>query len=209
MKLSDAPEADVIDMTELATAIAELNGEAPPSGPVFVPASTFPVSEKIKRDRIENPEVGDKMPDGTTYIGQFKDVDGVEKKWFAAAKDATRINGERFSLTFNEASAYAANSQVHGHNDWAVPTGWFDNTGAPDILGAMFNSRSKGAFTGTFNEEDSDQNDDQYWSASPNANFVGFLKTQCFSDGEQTSVGNSLRLSIRLVRSVPVPRAAP
>ncbi len=75
------PQAEEeFDVTELMAAIALLNGEELPAGPVFFPASTFPIKKEEAAKRAANPEPGDEMPDGTIYLGLSKDKDGAEKE---------------------------------------------------------------------------------------------------------------------------------
>ncbi len=107
-RVSEAPvenkpaAEEEVDMTEVMAAVAKLNDKEPPSGHVVVPVSIFPglKAAAAAAKRAANPIVGDRMADGTTYIGRFADEDGVEKKWFAAADDARDENGQRLSLTF-------------------------------------------------------------------------------------------------------------
>ena len=219
---SDKAESAVehgFDMTELAAAIAALNGEEPLSGPVIVSASVFPVTMEINMKEAEaekmrqaeaakreaNPEVGYQMQDGTIYIGRFKSKNGVEKKWFAAAEDAKDENGRRLSLTFNEAATYATNSRAHGHDNWVVPTGWagLEWDGVPDVLGAMFNSKGKGAFKGTFDETGS-ESAGWYWSSTLGTYTKTNPKIQRFSDGFEYYGNQTPKHSVRLVRSSAV-----
>ncbi len=141
MALDNALDEEVIDMTELAAAIAELGGEAPPSGRVTVPESMFPFSARIKE--AANAKPGDQMKDGTFYLGCFTSPDGTEKHWFAAAEDAKDGSGQRLCLPFNEAAQFSEESEAHGYNDWIMPPGFFDNNGEPDILNAIFNNKAK------------------------------------------------------------------
>ena len=149
-------------------------------------------------------EAGQKMQDGTFYLGRFKGKDGVEKDWFAAAEDAEdnkgkkRKKGKRLLLSFNDAAAYAKGSKAYGHDDWIVPPGHDDPNGEPDILGALFNNKAKiGGFDGT----DLDPAD-WYWSSSKVLGIYGLC--QRFSDGEQFHDFTPYKLSVRLVRSVAI-----
>jgi hypothetical protein len=52
-----------VDMTEIAAAIAKLKGNAPPSGPVIVPASVFPLTQEMNRQAArEAAEAAAKVP---------------------------------------------------------------------------------------------------------------------------------------------------
>ncbi len=198
-----------VDMTEVMAAVSKLNGKEPPSGPVFVPASTFPVSARIKKEEAEaaakkaaGPEVGEETAEGI-YIGRFKGNDGVEKDWFAAPEDAKDSNG-RLALDFNEAAQYAQASRALGHNDWIVPPGSDDRDGKPDILGAMFNSKSIGVFEGTFKQNSSDVAD-WYWSSPRSKDGDDHAGFRSFSNGDSLfGTLKSNRLSVRLVRSVAI-----
>jgi hypothetical protein len=59
------------------------------------------------------PNVGDKMPDGTIYAGISPDT---KKAMYATPSDAPT------TMTFQEASDYAAGLDALGHRDWRVPT---------------------------------------------------------------------------------------
>ncbi len=209
-KGKQAPEADEIDMTELAAAIAELNGEAPPSGPVTVQTSIFPVSEKIKKeeeeaaakaaafaDEVSYADPGDQMSDGTFYLGVFIDKDGEFKNWFAAAEDAKAGNGERLTLNFNEAARYAKDLTAHGHDDWMVPPTNHDPDGADDILKKMFHNAKKiGGF---------EQKDPGYWSSSADPDQNSYGQYISFSNGCLTYDQKKSKCFVRCVRSTPLP----
>ncbi len=202
--VSAADTESVVDMTELAAAIAKLNDEEPPSGTVFVPASTFPVSEQIKREaeeaaakRAARPDVGQKTAEGI-YIGCFKGNDGEEKDWFAAPADVR--TGNSLILDFNEAARFAQGSRDLGHDDWIVPPGWDDRDGRPDILAALFNSKSTKAFEGTFNETGPGYVG-WYWSSSSTGSIDVSANIKRFSDGAQLNGIKSTRQALRLVRS--------
>ncbi len=206
-----------IDMTELAKAIAKLNNQAPPSGPVIVPAWTFLTSAQIEKEKAEasaalakeaeNAEPGDQMRDGTFYLGRFTSADGTEKHWFAAAEDAKDASSVRLCLTFNGAAKFAKNSEAHGYNDWTVPFGHNDIPGEPDILGAIFNNKARigkeeingfdetGAFPAGW-----------YWSSSFNPYSNDCMNAQQFSERgiQKNSAYKSDGLSLRLVRCVNV-----
>jgi hypothetical protein len=200
-----------VDMTEVMAAIAKLRGKEPPSGPVIVPASTFPVSSQIKQEdveatakRMESAESGDLMLDGTVYLGRFRNKNGLVKDWFAAAEDARDERGNRLSLTFNQAALYAINSKAHGHEDWMVPPAWDDRNGMPGILGALVDSKNTGAFKNTFDETKDSSYPGWYWSSSPFSNSRSYAKSESFISRGGYSAKKKFMLSVRLVRSVTV-----
>ncbi len=203
-----APHAEVIDMTELAAAMAVLNGEAPPSGRVTVAASTLaPISTRMREEaaateaeaiaeaarKMGNAKPGDRMSDGTFYLGCFRGADGKEMNWFAAAMDAND-EGTRLSLDFNEAAAHAKTSTAHGYSDWIVPPGPDDSNGEPDILNEIFNNKAK--VIGL-------DNTGFYWSSSSGYTNDNYAKIQRF-DGYQYCNVKSVKHFVRLVRSVAV-----
>ncbi len=208
MGLDNAPDAEVIDMTEVRAAMALLNGEEAPSDRVTVSASIFPLTEQINRkaaekaaeEEIENAKPGDVMADGTIYLGRFKDKDGTEKHWLAAAEDAKDKYGDRLCASFNYAVKYAGNSKTHDHDDWIVPPGCNDREGRPDILSALFNSKSTGAFEGTYVEK---AVRGWYCSSSP-VDSDDKVRVQHFDVGWRSEVGGHTAMSLRLVRSVKV-----
>jgi Protein of unknown function (DUF1566) len=124
--------------------------------------------------------IGSIMPDGTVYAGISPNTG---KPIYAIPLDA------ELTLTFNDASAYAANlnAQEHlGHDDWRVPT--------KAELNALFNNR---AAIGGFDESGSNPSG-WYWSSTSTDSWVAL--NQRFSDGFQAKdikIGHS---SVRLVR---------
>ncbi len=147
-------------------------------------------------------EVGQLTKDGV-YIGRFKGEDGTVKDWFADAKDARDANGKKLCLNFNDAAKYAKDSTALGHNDWVLPSGWNDYDGKPDILGAMFNNKSTGAFRGTFDETGSFPGS-WYWTSSTDGDSGTYAKIQRLNDGIHDPGFKPDALSVRLVRSVKV-----
>src|SRR5271163_4912245 len=71
------------------------------------------------------PKVGDKMRDGTVLAGISPDTN---KPMYATPADAS------LTMTFNEATEYAAKLDAHGHKDWRVPT--------KAELNVLFNNRA-------------------------------------------------------------------
>lgn len=68
----------------------------------------------------------------------------------------------------------AKKSKAHGHDDWIVPPGYDDPNRQPDILNAIFNSKSK---IGGFDVNGSSQSS-LYWSSSSRYVDDGFAKVQ-------------------------------
>ncbi len=193
-------------MTEVMAAIAVLNNEEPPSATVIVPASVLsPISSRIEKEA--NPERGYQMADGSIYLGRFKGGNGIEKNWFVADKDIKSEGGKNLMLPFQEAARLARVSKAHGHDDWIVPPGSGDSDGRPDILGAMFNSKSTRAFEGTFSEDDS-VSSGWYWSSSSSPE-KDCAQIRSFNDGALSNMRCSHSLSdygmsVRFVRGVAV-----
>jgi hypothetical protein len=147
-----------------------------------------------KPSELEALEAGQKMADGTFYLGRFASKDGTQKDWFAAAEDAKDGKGKRLSLNFNKAAEYAKDSKAHGHDDWMLPSGYKDSK-EPDILNAVFNNKAK---IGIFDETGSSP-DGWYWSSTPY--YVDNARCQRLSDGNQNNDDRNYGLSVRLVRS--------
>jgi hypothetical protein len=109
------------------------------------------------------PEIGDKMPDGTVLAGISPDTN---KPMYAASADAS------LRMTFNDAQQYFAQLNAHGHKDWRIPT--------KAELNVLFENREKGALKGTFNSTASDDAS-YYWSAALGKGSRAWI--QQFSDG--------------------------
>jgi len=149
------------------------------------------------------PKAGQKMEDGTFYLGRFKNKDGIEKDWFAAAEDAKDKNGKRLSLSFKQAALHALCATAHDHSDWKVPPGFDDPKGEPDILKALFNNAVKlGGFKTSRFDPTGRSTAGWYWSSTP----LNSISAHCrnFKVGAQGSVAKMRGLPIRLVRSVSV-----
>ncbi len=104
-----------IDLTEVMAAVAKLNNEAPPSGPVIVPVSAFPVmAEEIKRKEAAKTaktaevekaaeaakaavfantgyRIGDRAADGWVCAGQS----ATGRPFFAAPEDSGVMKPEK------------------------------------------------------------------------------------------------------------------
>lgn len=131
-------------------------------------------------DRTE-PQIGDKMPDGTIYAGISPDTG---RRMYATPPGAS------LTMPFNEAveRLKASNGRkLCGHEDWRVPT--------KNELNVLFNNR---AAIGGFNESGSSR-DGWYWSTASNSAWGAWC--QRFSDGHQQYFGYRGPLaSLRLVR---------
>ncbi len=113
---ADAAEEYVVPK-ELLDAIAFVSGEEPASKGQALKvkvSDVFPVAAEIKKkeaaaaaERAARPHTGDRMEDGTIYLGRFKNKDGTEKGLVFAADDG----GMNLTLDFNKASLYATNPQ--------------------------------------------------------------------------------------------------
>lgn len=141
--------------------------------------------------RIENPEAGDAMPDGTVYAGVEPETG---KRIFAAPADAS------FQMMFNEAAQYARTACAEkylGHDDWRVPS--------RAELNVLFENRQKGALAGTFQEAgvfhaDYDAGRSAfYWSSESYRGKAGY--GQWFDDGTPNYIDDDIGKSVRLVRS--------
>ncbi len=147
----------------------------------------------------EDLKIGAKMPDGTIYLGYHN-----KKDWFVATEDAKNASGKKLVMSFNEAAGYAKDLRAHGHADWRVPPGKNDYN-EPDILGVMFNSKSVGAFKGTYDESGAHPSS-WYWSSSTHRDHAIYGWEQRFSDGfHDSDFMDSVAASVRAVRAVPRP----
>jgi hypothetical protein len=126
---------------------------------------------------ITTPKIGDKMPDGTIYVGISPETG---KAMYATPADAS------LTMTFNDAQKYAAQLDAHGHKDWRMPT--------KAELNVLFNNR---AAIGGFDISGSDPAG-WYWSALPNLRWTAW--GQRFSDGAQDTLNNYVHSSVRCVR---------
>jgi hypothetical protein len=72
-----------------------------------------------------NPNIGDKMPDGTVFAGISQDT----KLPFYVLPE-----GAPLTMTFNDAKKYAVSLDAHSHRDWRLPT-------RAELL-KMFNNRA-------------------------------------------------------------------
>jgi uncharacterized protein DUF1566 len=123
------------------------------------------------------PQVGDKVDDGTVFVGTSPETG---KAMYATPADA------KLTYTFNQAKDYAATLDANGHQDWRVPS--------KSELNVLFSSR---AAIGGFNETGSGPAG-WYWSSSPLYGLHGWA--QRFSDGGQYGYVRGNVSSLRCVR---------
>jgi hypothetical protein len=142
------------------------------NGPVQVhPAANDDTKTKAAR------QVGDKMPDGSVYAGISPDT---YRPMYATQADAP------LTYTFNQAQKYAAKLDVHGHQDWRVPT--------INELNVLFqNCAAIGGF-----DESGSYPAGWYWSSSQSND--SYAWNQRFSDGNQYNGGKVGASSLRCVR---------
>ena len=126
------------------------------------------------------PQVGDRMADGTVYAGISPDTG---EKMFTTPDDAP------LTMKWKQAMQYAAKLDAHGHQDWRVPT--------KGELKVLWENRDKGALKGTFNVTGSDPAG-WYWSSTEGDKDEAWQ--QRFSDGDQGWNYNFIDSSLRLVR---------
>ena len=124
------------------------------------------------------PQVGDKMPDGSVYAGISPDTG---KAMYATPADAP------LTYTFNAAQKYAAKLDVHGRQDWRVPT--------KGELNVLFQNR---AAIGGFDISGSDPAG--WYGSSSQHNYGLNAWDQRFSDGHQYDNFTYGDSSLRCVR---------
>jgi hypothetical protein len=150
-----------------------------------------------KKNQMNLLTAGQKMPDGTIYLGLYK-----KKDWFVAAEDAKDNKGNNLQMKFNAAAEYAKNLKAHGHDDWRVP--------GNSILNKMYNNKSTGAFKGTYDEGSGvcamEGPTPWYWSSSPSPASRNSVWGQEFSDGlRHWNLIKDDDVYVRVVRAVPRP----
>jgi hypothetical protein len=130
---------------------------------------------------VEPRKIGERIPDGTIYAGISPDSG---KAIYAATADAP------LTMRFEKAADYAKNLQVHGHNDWRLPT--------RNELELLFNNR---AAIGGFRTA-SGWGAHWYWSSTEYRENQSNVWSVSFTDG---AVGRSHKtsysLSARVIRS--------
>lgn len=171
----------------------------------------FPISLEIKNNEIlqkkakgleleaETASVGEKMSDGTIYVGVYDQF-----YWFATATDAmvTPRSKCRLEMTYDEAEEYASKLRIGGYSDWILPPGDGEDKKA-DILGALYDCRNEGSFAGTF----SDDPYSWYWAkTNPGEIYELFARERSLSDGEgevESTRNRSDQGFVRCVRAIP------
>jgi len=107
--------------------------------------------QKHHRAIAARKSAGDRMRDGSVYIGQLPGGAPL----FAAPEDAP------LALSFSEAEDYVAklnSEKAHGHGDWRMPT--------KEELWLLYGQRHAGALKDTFNYNSYDESDGAYWSST-------------------------------------------
>jgi hypothetical protein len=130
-------------------------------------------------------EVGEKMADGTFYVGISPDT---KQALYAAPSDSP------LKLNFNKAAEYAQDLEVDGKKGFRVPSLAELNV----VREALFqNEEMKKTFnlTGSYP-------DGWYWSSTPDSGY--YARCQRLSDGDQDDVFRYGGLSVRPVRSVSI-----
>ena len=155
------------------------------------PAAQSPVIHTTWQTAVSGAGVGDRMPDGTLYLGKYRGV-----RWFVMDMDAKDQRGRNLLMDHDAAEKYAKNLKAHGHADWTIPD--------QDILQKMFGNRHKGSFTGTYDEQ-GNFSSGWYRSSTQNAKFTGNTIAQWFSNGNSGWVPKSGAFSVRCVRGVTEP----
>ena len=169
--------------------MADDNNKTPPVMKIRPPTSASlkklqALHEKKVAEAMVQPEIGDKLEDGTVYCGVSPDTGTT---LYAMPEDAG------LTMNFGEAAKYYAekmNEQhAFGHSDWRVPT--------ESELNVLFENSAKGLLKDTFNAS-GNKPEGWYWAADE-AN-ASFGKCQRFTDGCKTSDRKDCAMSVRLVR---------
>ena len=123
------------------------------------------------------PQIGDKMPDGTVLAGVSPHTN---KPMYVAPTDVS------LTMTFDAATEYAIELDAHGHRDWRLPT--------KAELNVLFNNQ---AALGGFDVSGSAPGG-RYWSSSQDNCWGAW--GQRFRDGTQYYFTKEVQCSIRPVR---------
>jgi len=145
-----------------------------PPPPVIIPTTW--------QTAVSRAGVGDRMPDGSIYLGKFRSV-----RWFVMDHDVGK------PMSYDQAQAYAQNLHAHGHADWKIPD--------QDILEQMYGNRHKGSFSGSYNES-GNFTSGWYWSSTQNPKFANTMLGQWFTSGNSGWIPKTNTFSVRLVRSM-------
>lgn len=173
-RLRLAAGQDAASVMAISTAI---NAKPPePEKPAFDPRNT---------------NIGEKLEDGTIYLGFHNGRD-----WYATEQDAKDSSGRKLTMNFNQAADYAKNLNLHGHNDWQVPD--------KEMLNIMYQNKHTGAFRGTYDESGS-FTAGYYWSSTELRVHSDVAWRQRFVGGHGGWFGTDDAVSVRCVRSEPRP----
>lgn len=126
---------------------------------------------------IDEPIVGARMEDGTIYVGLSP---GTKDRMFMATENSP-------AMTFNEAAKYTKRLDVHGHNDWRIPT--------KQELEQIFNYTHLGKFRGMFSYHPFDR----YWSSTESGSDDRIVMTP-YINSSMSMMVNNLAFSSRVVR---------
>jgi hypothetical protein len=124
------------------------------------------------------PKIGDRMADGTIYAGISP---RTNKPMYAMPADAP------LTMTFNEATKYAANLDAYGHRDWRVPS--------KTELNELFKNRT---VIGGFNSTGSVPAG--WYLSSSQKKLNSTVWSQRFSDGFPSATAKDVPFSLRCVR---------
>lgn len=142
------------------------------------PSAAVPVNiDDAKPEAGTAHQIGDRMADGTIYVGISPEVG---KAMYTTAADGP------LTYTFNQAKEYCSKLDAYGYRDWRVPT--------KGELNVLFKNRD--AISG-FNETGS-YPAGWYWSSSQDINVGAW--GQRFSDGGQNHDYKDYASSLRCVR---------
>lgn len=151
---------------------------------------TSVTGEAVKMTWPENMKPGQKIEDGSIYVGFHDNLD-----WYATDKDAFGADGKRLSLSFKEAAEYVQNLDAHGHRDWQIPTA--------TVLIEMQKIRNKGNLYASFLVCEEVYDQARYLSSTrPSGSYMQLIN---FSSGACSNDYASAKTFLRPVRPVPRP----
>jgi Protein of unknown function (DUF1566) len=139
-----------------------------------------PVTVHCAANDTAAPQLGDTMPDGTTYAGVSPDTG---QPMYTTPADAP------LTMRWEQAMNYAADLYAHGHQDWRLPS--------KAELHVLFNNR---AAIGGFDESGSNPSG-WYWSATEDPDYPDVAWMERFSDGDRYWLWKDDDASVRPVRS--------
>ena|ERR1039457_1670965 len=124
----------------------------------------------------DNPRIGDKMKDGSIYMGRSKD----DRPIYMMAQEGPRLN-------HFDALKYAAALDLHGHDDWVLP-------GTQDA-GLLTN-----AFTVAVSQTKTYYEPEGHWLSPLSANKMGRAWLVQESTGEPIEAVRSAIQPVRCIR---------